>query len=148
MVCGSQVPINHLMRGSCFRQMPHSFVVAKFLPQRSATWTSHYGLEKAASFKSHPFLALRVSRTDIGMQNLDLQEQFLFAISPKKPTGVNDGCYFALGSSLDKEKKMLRVEPPLRPGGRTLYVHTFSEASRGHDVQALARNCASYFASA
>ncbi|KAG2071481.1 kinase-like protein [Suillus decipiens] len=113
------------MRGSCFRQMPHSLIVAKFIPQRSATWTSYYGLEKAASLKSHPFLALRVSRTDIGMQDFGHQGQFLFAISPKKPTGVNDGCYFALGSSLDKGKKMLRVEPPLLPGGRTLYVHTF-----------------------
>jgi hypothetical protein len=112
------------MKGSCFRQI-HSFVVAKFIPQRSATWTSYYGLEKAASLKSHPFLALRVSQTDIGMPNFDLHDgQFLFAISPKKPTGVNDGCYFALGSSLDGEKKMLRVEP-LCPGGHTLYVHTF-----------------------
>jgi hypothetical protein len=61
----------------------------------------------------------------IGVQHCDFEAKFLFAISSKKPTGVNDGCYFALGSSLDKEKKMLRVEPPLRPGGRTLYVHTF-----------------------
>ncbi|KAG2340923.1 hypothetical protein BDR05DRAFT_840076, partial [Suillus weaverae] len=105
--------------------MPHSFVIAKFLPQRSATWTSYYGLEKAASLESHPFLALRVSRTDIGMQDFDRQGQFLFAISPKKPSGVNDGCYFALGSSLDKEKKMLRIEPPLGLGDCTLYVHTF-----------------------
>ncbi|KAG2041060.1 hypothetical protein BDR03DRAFT_35203 [Suillus americanus] len=113
------------MKGSCFHQIPHSFVVAKFLPQRSATWTSYYGLEKAASLKSLPFLALRVSRTDVGMQDFDRQGQFLFAISSKKPTGVNDGCYFTLGSSLDKDKKMLRFEPPLRPGDRTLYVHTF-----------------------
>ncbi|KAG1717675.1 hypothetical protein EDB19DRAFT_1183752 [Suillus lakei] len=113
------------MKGTCFRQIPHSFVVAKFLPQRSATWTSYYGLEKAASLKSLPFLALRVSRTDIGMQDFGRQGQFLFAISPQKPTGVNDGCYFTLGSSLDRERRMLHVEPPLRPGGRTLYVHTF-----------------------
>ncbi|KAG1887633.1 kinase-like domain-containing protein [Suillus subluteus] len=109
------------MKGSCFPQIPHSFVVAKFLPQRSATWTSYYGLKKAASLKSLPFLALRVSRTDIGMQKFDRQGQFLFAISSKKPTGVNDGYYFALRSSLDKDS----VEPPLRPGDRTLYVHTF-----------------------
>ncbi|KAG2741337.1 hypothetical protein P692DRAFT_20256953 [Suillus brevipes Sb2] len=58
-------------------KVSHSFVVAKFLPQRSATWTSHYGLEKAASLKSHPFLALRVSRADImiGMQNCGFQEK-------------------------------------------------------------------------
>ncbi|KAG2034635.1 kinase-like domain-containing protein [Suillus americanus] len=106
--------------------MPHSFVVAKFLPQRSATWTSYYGLEQAASLKSLPFLALRVSETDIGMRNFGRQEHALFAVSSEKPTGVNDGCYFALGSSLDKDEKMLRVEPPLRPGhDLTLYVHTF-----------------------
>ncbi|KAG0707894.1 kinase-like domain-containing protein [Suillus ampliporus] len=113
------------MRGSCFRQMPHSFVVAKFIPQRSASWTSHYGLEKAASMKTLPFLALRVSRPDIGMQDLGLQGKYLFVISPHTPTGVNDGCCFALGSSLNKERKMLHLEPPLHPGGRTLYVHTF-----------------------
>ncbi|KAG2071500.1 kinase-like protein [Suillus decipiens] len=105
--------------------MPHSFVIAKFLPQRSADWTSYYGLEKAASLKTLPFLALRVSRTDIGMQDMGRQGQFLFAISSEKPTGVNDGCYFALGSSLNIERKMLCVEPSLYPGGRTLYVHTF-----------------------
>ncbi|KAG2145178.1 hypothetical protein DEU56DRAFT_754054 [Suillus clintonianus] len=105
--------------------MPHSFVIAKFLPHRSATWTSHYGLEKAASLNSLPFLALRVSRTDVGVQDLGRQGHFLFVISPEKPTGVNDGCYFTLGSSLIVERKMLHVEPPLRPGGRTFYIHTF-----------------------
>ncbi|KAG2145176.1 kinase-like domain-containing protein [Suillus clintonianus] len=105
--------------------MPHCFVIAKFLPQRSANWTSHYGLEKAASLKALPFLALRVSRSDDGVQDLCRQGQFLFVISPEKPTGVNDGCYFTLGSSLNIERKMLHVEPPLRPGGRTLYIHTF-----------------------
>jgi len=105
--------------------MPHSFVVAKFLPQRSANWTSYYGLERAASLKPLPFLALRVSRTDVGMQDLGRQGQFLFAISSEKPTGVNDGCYFTLGSSLSIERKMLRVEPSLCPSGHTLYVHTF-----------------------
>lgn len=92
---------------------------------RSANWTSYYGLEKAACLKPLPFLALRVSRTDVGMQDLGRQGQFLFAISSEKPTGVNDGCYFTLGSSLNIEKKTLRVEPPLSPGGHTLYVHTF-----------------------
>ncbi|KAG1841823.1 hypothetical protein DFJ58DRAFT_807718 [Suillus subalutaceus] len=96
--------------------MPHSFVIAKFLPQRSANWTSYYGLEKAASLKTLPFLALRVSRTDVGMQDLGRQGQFLFAISSGKPTGVNDGVI---------ERKTLHVEPSLRPSGRTLYVHTF-----------------------
>ncbi|KAG1887625.1 hypothetical protein F4604DRAFT_1717852 [Suillus subluteus] len=105
--------------------MPHCFVIAKFLPQRSANWTSYYGLEKAASLKTLPFLALRVSRTDVGMQDLGRQGQFLFAISSEKPTGVNDGCYFALGSSLSIERKMLHIEPSLRPSGRTLYIHTF-----------------------
>ncbi|KAG1849705.1 hypothetical protein DFJ58DRAFT_794829 [Suillus subalutaceus] len=81
----------------------------------SANWTSYYGLEKAASLKTLPFLALRSGR----------QGQFLFAISSGKPTGVNDGCYFALGSSLSIERKTLHVEPSLRPSGRTLYVHTF-----------------------
>ncbi|KAG0707893.1 kinase-like domain-containing protein [Suillus ampliporus] len=106
--------------------MPHSFVVAKFIPQRSATWTSYYGHEKATSFKTVPFLALRVSRTDVGLQELAPHHgRFLFVISTRKPTGVNDGCYFALGSSLDKERKMLRVAPPLRTDFHTLYVHTF-----------------------
>jgi hypothetical protein len=59
------------------------------------------------------------------MQDLGRQGQFLFAISSEKPTGVNDGCYFTLGSSLNIEKKTLRVEPPLSPGRHTLYVHTF-----------------------
>ncbi|KAG0699226.1 kinase-like domain-containing protein [Suillus ampliporus] len=96
--------------------MPHSFVVAKFIPQRSATWISNYGYEKR----------LRVSRPDIGLPNIDPRHgRFLFVISSQKPTGVNDGCYFALGSSLDIEMKMLRVEPPLQTGGPTLYVHTF-----------------------
>ncbi|KAG2041072.1 hypothetical protein BDR03DRAFT_946922 [Suillus americanus] len=48
--------------------MPQSFVVAKFMPERSASWTSSYGLKKATSWTTRPFLALRISRTDVGLR--------------------------------------------------------------------------------
>jgi hypothetical protein len=105
--------------------MPHTFVVAKLIPQRSAYWTSGYGILKATSLATRPFLALRISRTDIGYDGHWREGDFLFAISPQKPSGVNEGCYFALGSSLDEGSKMLHVQPPLHPKGGTLYVHTF-----------------------
>ncbi|KAG1779413.1 hypothetical protein EV702DRAFT_99782 [Suillus placidus] len=85
--------------------MPHSLVVAKFMPQRSAYWTSHYGREKAISLPTRPFLALRISQNDIGLDNQLREGDFLFAVSPQKPSGVNKGCYFALGSSLDGGRK-------------------------------------------
>jgi len=105
--------------------MPHTFVVAKLIPQRSAYWTSGYGILKATSLATRPFLALRISRTDIGYDDHWREGDFLFAISPQKPSGVNEGCYFALRSSLDEGSKMLHVQPPLHPKGGTLYVHTF-----------------------
>lgn len=106
--------------------MPHNFVVAEFMPRRSARWTSGYGILKATSLATRPFLALRISRTDIGFHNNSWNDgDFLFVISPQKPSGVNEECYFTLGSSLDEGSKMLHVEPPLHPEGGTLYVHTF-----------------------
>lgn len=105
--------------------MPHSLVVAKFMPQRSAYWTSPYGRKKATSLPTRPFLALRISQTDIGCHNQWEDGDFLFAVSPQKPSGANEGCYFALGSSLDAGRRILHVEPPLHPGCGTLYVHTF-----------------------
>ncbi|KAG2340936.1 hypothetical protein BDR05DRAFT_482627 [Suillus weaverae] len=105
--------------------MPHAFVVAEFTPRRSARWTSGYGSLKATSLATRPFLALRISRTDIGYGDNWSEGDFLFVISPQKPSGVNEGCYFALGSSLDEGSKTLHVEPPLHPEGGTLYVHTF-----------------------
>ncbi|KAG1839141.1 hypothetical protein DFJ58DRAFT_859919 [Suillus subalutaceus] len=105
--------------------MPHSLVVAKLMPQRSANWTSYYGRQQAISLATRPFLALRISQTDIGLHGHSQEGDFLLAISPQKPSGVNEGCYFALGSSLDEGRKMLHVEPPLHPEGGTLYVHTF-----------------------
>ncbi|KAG1868453.1 hypothetical protein F4604DRAFT_910890 [Suillus subluteus] len=105
--------------------MPHSLVVAKLMPQPSAYWTSYYGREKVISLATRPFLALRISQTDVGLHDNSQEGDFLFAISPQKPSGVNKGCYFALGSSLDAGRKMLHVEPPLHPEGGTLYVHTF-----------------------
>ncbi|KAG2041080.1 hypothetical protein BDR03DRAFT_1024239 [Suillus americanus] len=105
--------------------MPHTFVVAEFMLQRSAYWTSSYGILQAASLTTCPFLALRISRKDIGYDDHWRKGVFLFVISPQKPSGVNEGCYFALGSSLDESRKMLHIEPPLHPEGGTLYVHTF-----------------------
>ncbi|KAG1815140.1 uncharacterized protein BJ212DRAFT_258508 [Suillus subaureus] len=95
------------------------------MPQRSAYRTSHHGREKAISLATRPFLALRISQTDVGLHDYLQEGDFLFAISPQKPNGVNEGCYFALGSSLDGNRKMLHIEPPLHPEGGTLYVHTF-----------------------
>ncbi|KAG2071491.1 hypothetical protein BDR04DRAFT_506328 [Suillus decipiens] len=105
--------------------MPHNFVVAEHMPRRSASWTSGYGILQATSLTTRPFLALRISRTDIGCDDQWRKGDFLFAISPQKPSGVNEGCYFTLGSSLDERSKTLQVEPPLHPEGATLYVHTF-----------------------
>ncbi|KAG1738726.1 hypothetical protein EDB19DRAFT_880411 [Suillus lakei] len=98
-----------------FHRIPHSFVIAKFMPKHSASWTSYIRLKKATSWTTRCFLALRISRTDIGLYINRCQGQLLFVVSPRKPSRVNEGCYFAMGSSLDQGTKLLHVEPPLHP---------------------------------
>ncbi|THH19818.1 hypothetical protein EW146_g1422 [Bondarzewia mesenterica] len=107
--------------------MAHSFVVARFLPQLSAQWTSHYGFKKAADLVTRPFLALRVYATDIGLGDPSQPTRYavLFVVSSQKPIGVNKDCFFALGSAVDQKYRALTVNPPISLGGRALYVHTF-----------------------
>ncbi|KAG2351178.1 hypothetical protein BDR07DRAFT_1502341 [Suillus spraguei] len=106
--------------------MPHNFVVGRTIyPSVRLLGPLVYGILQATSLTSRPFLALRISRRDIGCGDQWREGDFLFAISPHKPSGVNEGCHLALGSSLDERSKMLHVEPPLHPEGGTLYVHTF-----------------------
>ncbi|KAH7907913.1 kinase-like domain-containing protein [Hygrophoropsis aurantiaca] len=106
----------------------HSFVVAKFAPKKSASWTSYYGVRAAALLSTRPFLALRMPLVHIGLQEpSDPPCYVLFLVSGRKPEGLNDNSYFALGPASDQESKILHVRPGplLCPDGRTLYVHTF-----------------------
>ena len=106
--------------------MPHSFVIAKLVPKRSAMWTSYYGIQKAADLATRPFLALHVSATDLGLGDPEEPERYstLFLVSPEKPTGLK---YFTLTPRASGEKRALVVNPSLHPEGRSLYVHTFPE---------------------
>ncbi|KIJ64947.1 hypothetical protein HYDPIDRAFT_28291 [Hydnomerulius pinastri MD-312] len=66
--------------------MSHSFVLAKFSPERSATWTSFYGSQRAAYLTTRPFAALRIPPVDIG-SNIQCRG-VLFAVSTAKPSGT------------------------------------------------------------
>ncbi|KAF8515061.1 hypothetical protein JB92DRAFT_2916075 [Gautieria morchelliformis] len=107
--------------------MAHSFVVTRFIPQRSAWWTSYYGVQKASALVTHPFLALRVFATDLGWGDPSnpTRHIYLFIVSPQKPTGLNSDCYFTVASTVSEETRHLRVHPPLTRDGPTLYIHTF-----------------------
>ncbi|KAH7907916.1 kinase-like domain-containing protein [Hygrophoropsis aurantiaca] len=70
--------------------MSHSFVVAKFAPKKSATWTSYYGVRAAALLSTRPFLALRMPLVHIGLQKpSDPPCYVLFLVSARKPEGWN-----------------------------------------------------------
>ena len=107
--------------------MAHSFVVARFLPQPSAQWTSIYGVEKAADIITHPFLALRMHLKDIGFSSRPKHAHLfmLFIVSSERPTGASEDCIFTLGPVAEKTDRVLTVNPPFSFSGRPVYLYAF-----------------------
>lgn len=109
------------------KRLSHSFVLVRFSFKRSALWTSHYGIEKAAALRAQPFLALRVPARDFEPEDTPYPETHahLFLISTRKPSGISQDCYLALEPAAKEEKQTLVVNPPLPSQGKPLYVHTY-----------------------
>ncbi|OBZ65314.1 hypothetical protein A0H81_14784 [Grifola frondosa] len=108
--------------------MSRPFVVARFLANQSARWTSWYGVQASEHFlPTRPFLALPVVLKDFALFHNPSSEDrpFLFVVSPCKPTGVFRGTCLPLALPSEVEGIDLVVEPPLPLSfGRPLYLHT------------------------
>ena len=116
--------------------MAHSFVVARFLPQPSAQWTSPYGIEKAADIPTRPFLALRIYAKDMGYSNRPEHAHLsmLFIVSPEKPVGASKDCFFTLASGAKTADRVLAVTPPLSSSERPFYLYTFPKLFADYTV--------------
>ena len=119
--------------------MAHSFVVARFLPQRSAHWTSLYGAKKAADIDTHPFLALRIYANDMGYSNRpeNAHLSMLFIVSSEKPVGASKNCFFTLAPAAENSERVLTVTPPLSSSERPFYLYTFPKLLANYTVSDL-----------
>lgn len=105
--------------------MTHSFIAAKLWAQRSAYWTSYFGVQAAARLVTHPFIALRVRESDLREDHFSAtSKNFLFIVSPHKPTGNHSTNYVVVLPTTQKEGRSVSVHPPLHVQGQTLYIHT------------------------
>ena len=119
--------------------MAHSFVVARFLPQRSAHWISHYGTKKSADLHTHPFLALRIYAKDMGYSDRPEHAHLsmLFIVSSEKPVGASKNCFFTLAPAAENSERVLTVTPPLSSSERPFYLYTFPKLLANYTVSDL-----------
>ncbi|OBZ79477.1 hypothetical protein A0H81_00671 [Grifola frondosa] len=105
--------------------MSRSFILVRLIPEKSALWTSYFGVQVASTLVTTPFVALRILPADLGLYSFEPPTNMLFLISPEKPVGFDREYYFALTPASDDEKRTLTIDPPLQSlDGRPLYLHT------------------------
>lgn len=111
--------------------MSRYFVVVTLDAVQSASWTSYYGVDRAASLNTSPFLALRVPATDLehGYASDPDRISCLFPISTQKPLAPNEGYYFSLSEQTSvpaDDQRILVVTPSLSQNDLPLYIHTYA----------------------
>jgi hypothetical protein len=113
---------------------PASYVVvaAKLAAQRSAYWTSFYGHTIAEQLITKPFIAIRLWEDGVWGRHSqevpkadDFRTPLLFIVSPVKPHGVYENCYFTLVKTPPSSPREIQLSPyPDAVGDGTLFLHT------------------------
>lgn len=117
-----------LLRAIPFYRMPfkHAFVSASLNPQKSASWTSYFGIQTASYLETTSFIALRIEKVSEKLI-IGVPRTMLLIISPKKPTGIFEDFFCSVShdsTAPSTRDRQVEVAPPLRDDGKPLYLHT------------------------